>query len=90
MKVLREASKRPKPKINFPFITLQRSARILGSWYLREPEQPTLSTWPASSGTPGSTPIEAGAADYCAAPFEAVQIQWLLEANLSRTQASAA
>jgi DNA-binding NtrC family response regulator len=28
--------------------------------------------------------IEAGASDYCAAPFESGDIQWLLEANLKR------
>jgi len=28
--------------------------------------------------------IEAGAADYCAAPFELRQLHWLLESNMSR------
>lgn len=35
--------------------------------------------------------LEAGAADYCAAPFEGAQIRWLLASNLRlRTAASAA
>jgi hypothetical protein len=34
--------------------------------------------------------MEAGAADYCAAPFEATQIRWLLAAQLSRLKPVAA
>jgi DNA-binding NtrC family response regulator len=33
--------------------------------------------------------MEAGASDYCAAPFEAAQIRWILEAN-SRSYSTAA
>lgn len=33
--------------------------------------------------------LEAGAADYCAAPFEPVQLRWLLDAHLRPRQASA-
>lgn len=34
--------------------------------------------------------VEAGAVDYCAAPFEATQIRWLLEAHLSKQKPVAA
>jgi hypothetical protein len=34
--------------------------------------------------------MDAGAADYCAVPFEKKQIDWILESNLGRTAASAA
>jgi len=34
--------------------------------------------------------LEAGAADYCAAPFEPLQLRWLLEAHLRPRQAQAA
>ena len=34
--------------------------------------------------------LEAGAADYCAAPFEPVQLRWLLEAHMRPPQAQAA
>ncbi len=34
--------------------------------------------------------VEAGAVDYCAAPFEANQIRWLLEAHLSKQKPVAA
>ena len=33
--------------------------------------------------------IEAGAADYCAAPIEAVQVRWLLESHLRRRRHAA-
>ncbi len=33
--------------------------------------------------------IEAGASDYCAAPFEASHIQWILDSTLKRTPAPA-
>lgn len=32
--------------------------------------------------------LEAGAADYCAAPFEAVQMRWLLDTHLHRQRKS--
>lgn len=32
--------------------------------------------------------IEAGASDYCAAPFESSHIQWILDSTLKRTAAS--
>jgi hypothetical protein len=31
--------------------------------------------------------IEAGAADYCAAPFESAQVQWILESSLRSRRA---
>jgi DNA-binding NtrC family response regulator len=31
--------------------------------------------------------IEAGAADYCAAPFESAQLQWILETSMRSTSA---
>ncbi len=34
--------------------------------------------------------IEAGARDYCAAPFEGTQLRWLLETNLHRCSTAAA
>ncbi len=34
--------------------------------------------------------LEAGAADYCAAPFESVQMRWLLETHLRRGRRSLA
>ena len=34
--------------------------------------------------------LEAGATDYCAAPFEPVQLRWLLEAHMRPRQARAA
>ncbi len=34
--------------------------------------------------------LEAGATDYCSAPFEAVQIRWILDSALSRPRAFAA
>ena len=34
--------------------------------------------------------IEAGATDYCAAPFETSQVRWILESSLLVTSASAA
>jgi DNA-binding response OmpR family regulator len=34
--------------------------------------------------------IEHGAADYCAAPFEPVQIRWILESNLPRRRSAVA
>jgi DNA-binding NtrC family response regulator len=34
--------------------------------------------------------IENGAADYCAAPFEASQIRWILESNLPHRQSAVA
>jgi len=34
--------------------------------------------------------LEAGAADYCAAPFEPVQLRWLLDAHMRPRQARAA
>lgn len=34
--------------------------------------------------------LEAGAADYCAAPFEPVQLRWLLDAHTRPRQAHAA
>lgn len=34
--------------------------------------------------------VEAGAADYCAAPFEATQIRWLLAAHLGKLKPVAA
>ena len=34
--------------------------------------------------------LEAGAADYCAPPFEAIQIRWILDALLTRKSRSAA
>jgi DNA-binding NtrC family response regulator len=34
--------------------------------------------------------VEAGAADYCAAPFEATQIRWLLDTHLSKQKPVAA
>ncbi len=34
--------------------------------------------------------LEAGAADYCSAPFEPVQIRWILDSALSRPKAIAA
>lgn len=33
--------------------------------------------------------LEAGAADYCSAPFEAVQIRWILDSALGRPRAFA-
>ncbi len=33
--------------------------------------------------------LEAGAADYCAAPFEPVQLRWLLDAHMRPRQARA-
>lgn len=30
--------------------------------------------------------IEAGATDYCAAPFETAQVQWILESSMRATQ----
>jgi DNA-binding NtrC family response regulator len=34
--------------------------------------------------------IEHGAADYCAAPFEPIQIRWILESNLPRFRSAVA
>ena len=34
--------------------------------------------------------LEAGAADYCAAPFETVQISWILKAHLTQNKVIAA
>lgn len=34
--------------------------------------------------------LEAGAADYCAAPFEPLQLRWLLDAHMRPRQARAA
>lgn len=34
--------------------------------------------------------LEAGAADYCAAPFEPIQLRWLLDAHMRPRQARAA
>ncbi len=34
--------------------------------------------------------LEAGAADYCAAPFEPIQMRWILDAHLRRPLRSAA
>lgn len=34
--------------------------------------------------------IEGGASDYCAAPFEASQIRWILESNMRRNHSAAA
>jgi CheY-like chemotaxis protein len=34
--------------------------------------------------------IEAGATDYCAAPFEACQVQWIVETSLHSAQAALA
>lgn len=34
--------------------------------------------------------IEAGASDYCAAPFETVHVQWILETSLRAAQTAAA
>jgi DNA-binding response OmpR family regulator len=34
--------------------------------------------------------IEGGASDYCAAPFEAIQVRWILESNLRRSHSAAA
>ena len=32
--------------------------------------------------------LEAGAADYCAAPFELVQVNWILQTHLAQTKAT--
>jgi len=34
--------------------------------------------------------IEAGASDYCAAPFETAQVQWILETSMRASQVAAA
>ncbi len=34
--------------------------------------------------------LEAGASDYCAAPFESIQMRWILDAHLRRPLRSAA
>ena len=34
--------------------------------------------------------LEAGAADYCAAPFESIQLRWILDAQLNRRVRTAA
>jgi DNA-binding NtrC family response regulator len=34
--------------------------------------------------------LEAGAADYCAAPFESVQLRWIIDAQMRRRVRSAA
>ncbi len=34
--------------------------------------------------------LEAGASDYCAAPFESIQLRWILDAHLRRPLRSAA
>ncbi len=34
--------------------------------------------------------LEAGAADYCAAPFEPIHLRWLLDAHIRRGSAAAA
>ena len=34
--------------------------------------------------------LEAGASDYCAAPFESIQLRWILDAHLRRPMRSAA
>lgn len=34
--------------------------------------------------------LEAGAADYCAAPFESIQLRWIVDAHLRRKVRSAA
>lgn len=33
--------------------------------------------------------MDAGAADYCAAPFEKEQLDWILESNLGRYKSAA-
>ena len=52
-----------------------------------KPEAPivVVSRHPEVSGWLDS--IEAGASDYCAAPFESAQLQWILETSMRSTRA---
>lgn len=80
------------PEIDLVFCSAERSA-LLHLLQATAPQRPRLRII-ATSRLPETAEwldsVEAGATDYCAAPFEATQIRWLLDTHLSKQKPVAA
>lgn len=80
------------PEIDLVFCSAERQA-LLHLLQATAPQRPRLRII-ATSRLPETAEwldsVEAGATDYCAAPFEATQIRWLLDTHLSKQKPVAA
>ena len=80
------------PEIDLVFCPAAPSAlaKVLTATAAQQPRPRVIATSRLPETAEWLDAMEAGAADYCAAPFEATQIRWLLAAHLSRLKPVAA
>ncbi len=62
----------------------ERYAELLEAVTRHKPDLPVVVVSPAPEVSEWLDAIEAGASDYCAAPFETSHIQWILDSTLKR------
>lgn len=80
------------PEIDLVFCSAERSslASLLQATAQQRPRLRIIATSRLPEIAEWLDSVEAGATDYCAAPFEATQIRWLLDAHLSKQKTVAA
>lgn len=80
------------PEIDLVFCPAERSslANLLQATAQQRPRLRIIATSRLPETAEWLESVEAGAADYCAAPFEATQIRWLLDTHLSKQKPVAA
>ncbi|OYW10299.1 MAG: hypothetical protein B7X34_04910 [Acidobacteriia bacterium 12-62-4] len=80
------------PEIDLVFCPAERDslASLLQATAQQRPRLRIIATSRLPETAEWLDSVEAGAADYCAAPFEATQIRWLLDTHLSKQKPVAA
>jgi|LNFM01.2.fsa_nt_gb DNA-binding NtrC family response regulator len=80
------------PEIDLVFCPAERNslANLLQATAQQRPRLRIIATSRLPETAEWLDSVEAGAADYCAAPFEATQIRWLLDTHLSKQKPVAA
>jgi DNA-binding NtrC family response regulator len=80
------------PEVDLVFCPAERSAlaNLLQATAQQRPRLRIIATSRLPETAEWLDSVEAGAADYCAAPFEATQIRWLLDTHLSKQKPVAA
>jgi len=80
------------PEIDLVFCPAERGslATLLQATAQQRPRLRIIATSRLPETAEWLDSVEAGASDYCAAPFEATQIRWLLDTHLSKQKPVAA
>jgi DNA-binding NtrC family response regulator len=80
------------PEVDLVFCSAERNslANLLQATLQYRPRLRIIATSRLPETAEWLDSVEAGATDYCAAPFEATQIRWLLDTHLSKQKPVAA